>query len=57
AQRTAWMWGMVESEVIRRLRAHPTVRELAETLQSQVHSGSRSPTSAAWELLDAFSNE
>ncbi|MFB6581554.1 MULTISPECIES: methylmalonyl Co-A mutase-associated GTPase MeaB [unclassified Streptomyces] len=55
AQQVEWTWSMVRDELLERLRADPTVRELAPTLEAAVRAGSVTPTSAADRILAAFS--
>ncbi|MFA7762530.1 methylmalonyl Co-A mutase-associated GTPase MeaB [Streptomyces sp. NPDC048723] len=54
AQQVEWTWSMVRDELLERLRADPTVRELAPDLESAVRAGTVTPTSAADRILAAF---
>ncbi|WP_327737930.1 methylmalonyl Co-A mutase-associated GTPase MeaB [Streptomyces nojiriensis] len=54
AQQVEWTWSMVRDELLERLRADPTVRELAPGLEAAVRAGSVTPTSAADRILSAF---
>ncbi|MFG2979493.1 methylmalonyl Co-A mutase-associated GTPase MeaB [Streptomyces sp. NPDC048331] len=56
AQQVEWTWSMVRDELLERLRADPTVRELAPDLESAVRAGTVTPTSAADRILAAFGN-
>lgn len=53
-QRVAWMWAMVEEQVLGRLRSDPTVRAVAEQVQSQVRDGNLTASLAADQILKAF---
>ncbi|MCM9082470.1 MULTISPECIES: methylmalonyl Co-A mutase-associated GTPase MeaB [Streptomyces] len=56
AQQVEWTWSMVRDELLERLRADPSVRELAPDLESAVRAGTVTPTSAADRILAAFGN-
>ena len=49
-----WMWELVEEELLRALRAHPGVRDLADALEHDVTEGRLRPELAAARLLEAF---
>ncbi|MCX4696442.1 methylmalonyl Co-A mutase-associated GTPase MeaB [Streptomyces sp. NBC_01408] len=55
AQQVEWTWSMVRDELLERLRANPAVRDLAPALESAVRAGSTTATSAADQILAAFS--
>ncbi len=54
AQQVEWTWSMVRDELLERLRADPTVRELAPGLEASVRTGTVTATSAADQILAAF---
>lgn len=53
-QSHAWMWSMVEQQLLQSFRSHPNVKAALKQLEKQVTSGATTPTSAASELLKAF---
>ncbi|MCX5375311.1 methylmalonyl Co-A mutase-associated GTPase MeaB [Streptomyces sp. NBC_00091] len=54
AQQVEWTWSMVRDELLERLRANPSVRELAPSLEAGVRAGTVTATSAADRILAAF---
>lgn len=54
-QSLAWMWAMVHDAVSARLHAHPAVRALLSTLETEVAEGRRSASDGAAAVLEAFS--
>ncbi len=55
-QDLAWMWAIVESEVVGHLRRAPAVQAAAAQLEAAVQAGQMPPTLAAWTLLDAYNH-
>ncbi|WP_328788335.1 MULTISPECIES: methylmalonyl Co-A mutase-associated GTPase MeaB [unclassified Streptomyces] len=55
AQQVEWTWSMVRDELLERLRANPAVRELSPGLEASVRAGTVTATSAADQILAAFS--
>ncbi|MFD7916304.1 MULTISPECIES: methylmalonyl Co-A mutase-associated GTPase MeaB [unclassified Streptomyces] len=55
AQQVEWTWSMVRDELLERLRANPAVRELSPSLEASVRAGTVTATSAADQILAAFS--
>ena len=53
-QAVAWMWSEVQDTLVDRLRADPAVVTLVDGLEAEVAAGEVSPTTAARQLLDAF---
>jgi len=53
-QSVAWMWSEVTADLLDALRAHPDVRDGLDELEAAVAAGTRSPASAAEELLRRF---
>ena len=53
-QQVAWLWNLVEDRLLTRLRKHPGVRGLASGLEHDVRTGKLTATTAAEQLLDAF---
>lgn len=54
AQAEAWLWAVVEAELLRRFRDHPDVAEALRSLLPGVRAGQVPPTRAALELLARF---
>jgi len=52
AQAERWLWTSVESELLTRVRRHPTVQQALPALLDEVRAGRRSPGRAASELVD-----
>jgi LAO/AO transport system kinase len=53
-QQIAWVWNLVEDRLLARLRRHPAVRGVAAKLEDEVRAGTLTATSAAEQILDAF---
>jgi LAO/AO transport system kinase len=53
-QQVAWMWAMVEGDVLQRLRADAGVRAVAGEVESAVEKGEITASRAARQILDAF---
>ncbi len=53
-QMRRWMWSMVDDRVLRALRDHPAVVQMADQLQTDVLEGRLTATLAAEALLRAF---
>jgi LAO/AO transport system kinase len=53
-QRVAWMWAMVEAEVLQRLRSAPAVRQAQQEVEAAVESGELTASLGAQRILDAF---
>lgn len=53
-QQVEWTWNLVHDELLARLHAHPSVREIAPALEQQVRDGSVTATTAAERILEAF---
>ncbi len=54
SQDLAWMWALVDGELLSQVRRAPQTRALSEELAAEVQAGRLPPTLAAWQLLDAF---
>jgi len=55
-QAVAWMWSEVQDTLVDRLRADPGVTALVAGLEADVAAGRVPPTTAARQLLDAFTD-
>ncbi|MFJ8043465.1 methylmalonyl Co-A mutase-associated GTPase MeaB [Kitasatospora sp. NPDC096147] len=55
-QQVSWTWSMVHDQLLARLHEHPGVRALAPALEQQVRDGHLTATSAADQLMAAFSD-
>ena len=55
-QQVAWLWNLVEDRLLTRLRKHPDVRALAPGLEHDVRTGKLTATTAAEQLLEAFTS-
>jgi len=53
-QQVGWAWSMVRDELLGRLHADPTVREISPGLEQQVRDGALTATLAAERILKAF---
>jgi LAO/AO transport system kinase len=53
-QRVAWMWAMVEEQILSRLHSDPAVKAVADEVQSQVRGGDLTASLAADQILAAF---
>ena len=53
-QQIGWVWAMVRAELLDRLRAHPTVRDLTPQVERDVLAGTLTPALAAERLLAGF---
>ncbi|MBB1247079.1 methylmalonyl Co-A mutase-associated GTPase MeaB [Streptomyces durbertensis] len=53
-QQVAWVWAMVQDQLLDRLRAHPDVRRLTPDLEQQVRDGTLTATLAAHRILTTF---
>jgi LAO/AO transport system kinase len=56
-QRVAWMWSMVEEQVLGRLHSSAAVKAVADQVQPRVRQGALTAALAAQELLSAFDGE
>jgi LAO/AO transport system kinase len=54
-QQVSWTWNLVHDRLLARLHEHPGVRAIASELEQRVRDGSVTATTAAQEILDAFS--
>lgn len=54
AQRTIWMWSLIEQELMLRFREHPHTQSKLAAFETAVQKGTMPPTLAAEELLNAF---
>ncbi|MEO3787832.1 methylmalonyl Co-A mutase-associated GTPase MeaB [Actinocorallia sp. B10E7] len=57
AQQIRWTWAMVEDRLLHALRTHPAVQSLAPELERRVADGELPPSTAADQILKAFSGE
>jgi LAO/AO transport system kinase len=55
-QQVDWTWSLVRDQLLDRLHEHPAVRAIAPALERQVRDGTMTATTAAGEILDAFSS-
>jgi len=55
-QQVAWLWNLVEDRLLTRLHKHPDVHALAPSLEHDVRTGKLTATTAAEQLLDAFTS-
>jgi LAO/AO transport system kinase len=53
-QQVGWIWAMVRSTLLDRLRTDPAVAALAPEVEAAVRTGSLTPALAATRLLAAF---
>jgi LAO/AO transport system kinase len=53
-QRVAWMWSMVEAEVLQRLRGNSAVRRAQQEVETAIESGELTASLGAQRILDAF---
>jgi LAO/AO transport system kinase len=53
-QQVAWVWNLVQDQLLARLHEDPGVRAIAPALEQQVRDGSLTATTAAEEILNAF---
>lgn len=53
-QQRAWLWNMVEQEVIQRLRTTPEVRAVAERIEADVDAERLSAVEGAATILEAY---
>jgi len=53
-QQVEWTWNLVHDQLLARLHGHPGVRAAAAALEQQVRDGSVTATTAAGQILDAF---
>lgn len=53
-QDLAWMWAIVEQEIVGRLRRAPAVKATAAEVEAGVRAGETPPTLAAWRLLKSY---
>gem|GEM_PF-6262031 len=54
AQQRAWLWNMVEQEIIQSLRTSPEVRQVAERVEADLAAERVSAVEGATDILDAF---
>ncbi|MCO4763334.1 MAG: methylmalonyl Co-A mutase-associated GTPase MeaB [Myxococcales bacterium] len=54
SQDLAWMWAVVETEIVGRLRRSEQVQAESGQLEKSVRTGATPPTLAAWRILDAY---
>ncbi len=52
-QEVAWMWSMIDDQLLARFRASPAVRERVEAIEEAVRNGDITASAAARDLLDA----
>jgi LAO/AO transport system kinase len=57
AQAKCWMWNEIRNGLVERLKTYPQVAKRAQELEQAVTENKLSPTSAADELMDLFSNQ
>jgi LAO/AO transport system kinase len=53
-QQVAWMWSMLEAQILADLRGHPRVRAMLPEAEAAVAAGRQTPTVAVDRLLAAF---
>jgi GTPase len=53
-QRVAWMWSLVQDQLLDRLRTSPDLQALAPDLEAAVRAGTLAPSQAAHHLLTAL---
>jgi LAO/AO transport system kinase len=53
-QRVAWMWSMVQEQVLQRLRADEAVRAVQADVEPAVEAGELTASLGAQRILDAF---
>ena len=53
-QSVSWMWRVVEDELSRRVRTHPSVLDVVAELEAAVRCGETPPTEAATRVLERF---
>lgn len=56
-QRLRWMWDLLDDRLIQVLRAHPAVAAALPGTEAAVRAGSLPPTTAARQLIAAFSGD
>jgi LAO/AO transport system kinase len=55
-QQVAWTWNLVEDRLLTQLHRHPAVRDIAAALEHEVRAGRVTATSAAEQILHAFTS-
>ncbi len=53
-QQVRWMWALVEDRMMTRLKAHPAVKALIPSLETEIGAGKITPVVAMERLLAAF---
>ena len=56
SQQRAWLWNMVEQEIIQSLRTSPEVREIAARVEADLAAERVSAVEGASDILEAFAH-